>query len=64
MNIMNTLKKLLTVPEVADILSIGRTKAYQLTKSKEIPSIGVGRGVRVHPDALAEYINKQGASAK
>jgi excisionase family DNA binding protein len=57
-------KKLLKVLEVADILSIGRTKAYQLVKSKEIPSVGVGRCVRIHPDALAEYINKQGASAK
>jgi excisionase family DNA binding protein len=61
---MYTNKKLMTVREVADILSIGRTKAYQLIKSKEIPSIGVGRSVRVHPDALAEYINKQGAPAK
>jgi excisionase family DNA binding protein len=47
---------LLTVPEVMERLKVGRTMAYRLIRSGELPSIKVGRARRVATTALDDFI--------
>ena len=49
-------KLLLTVPEAAERLSLGRTKAYELVLSGRIESVKVGTARRVPVDALDRYV--------
>jgi excisionase family DNA binding protein len=53
--------KLLTMKEVAERLSIGRTTAYKLVEDGDLKAkrIGTGRGtLRVRPVDLERYINQ------
>ena len=47
---------LLKGDDVARILNISRSMAYQLIQRGEIPSVRLGRAVRVHPKALEQFI--------
>jgi excisionase family DNA binding protein len=47
---------LLTVEQVADKLSVGRTTVYELISSGELPSITIRRCRRVLPSDLNAYI--------
>jgi excisionase family DNA binding protein len=49
-------KHLLTIDEVAQLLSIGKTKAYELIRTGLIPSVRIGRSVRVPADRLADFV--------
>jgi excisionase family DNA binding protein len=49
-------KTLLTVTEVARRLSLGRATTYQLVRRGELPSVRVGRAVRVPVHALEAWI--------
>ena len=51
---------LMTVDEAAKALSIGRTKTYELVGSGIIPSVRIGRSVRVPVKQLVELIEKGG----
>lgn len=42
----------MTVAEVAAYLRIGRTTAYELIKNGKIPSVKIGRQIRVFRDDL------------
>ncbi len=42
----------LTVPEAATFLRVGRTAAYEAIRSGEIPSVRIGRSIRVPRLAL------------
>jgi excisionase family DNA binding protein len=55
------MEKLLTVEEVAQILRIGRTRAWGLVMSGEIASVKIGRSRRVEPQAVEEYVARLGA---
>jgi putative molybdopterin biosynthesis protein len=49
--------EVLKVPEVAEILRISRSRAYDLVARGEIPSFRVGeKSVRVHRRMLDEYM--------
>jgi excisionase family DNA binding protein len=48
--------ELLTVPEAARRLSLGRATTYQLVRRGELPSVRVGRAVRVPARALDAWI--------
>src|SRR5213083_1181443 len=50
---------LLESREVARLLGIGRTKTFQLIASGQIPSIRLGRCVRVPAAALYSWIDAQ-----
>ena len=52
------IEKLLTAEEVANILNISRSKAYRLMRLKEIPTITIGKNVRVSAEDLSEYLSK------
>jgi excisionase family DNA binding protein len=52
-------KMLLRPAEVAEVLGIGRSKAYELIGSGVIPSIRIGSSVRVTAEGLRAWIAAQ-----
>ena len=51
------MEKLLARPdEAAATLGVGRTRIYQLLATGALPSVRVGRSVRVPMDALRDWI--------
>lgn len=54
---MNDAKLLLTVPEVAERLGIGRSLTYQLIMGGSIKSITIGKARRVRVEALKEFVD-------
>jgi excisionase family DNA binding protein len=56
--IMPDTKRLLKASEVAEMLQLSRSKAYQLMQQGEIPTVRMGRTVRVKRSDLEEYIKQ------
>ncbi len=57
---------LLRIPEAAETLGIGRTNIYELIATGELPTIHVGRAVRISVGALQKWVEEheqQGLSA-
>ncbi|MBH0176776.1 MAG: helix-turn-helix domain-containing protein [Nitrospira sp.] len=52
----NAENELLTMQEVAAKLKISKDKAYELVRQGVLPSVHVGRSVRVKPASLEAYI--------
>lgn len=50
--------KVLTAKELADVLKIGRDKAYTLIKSKGFPSVCIGKRYIVTDKALNEWLGQ------
>ena len=50
---------LLTVPEAARLLRIGRNLAYELVARREIPSVRLGRVIRVPRASLEQWIDAE-----
>jgi excisionase family DNA binding protein len=50
---------LLTVPEAARRLSIGRTMTYELIAARELPAVHIGRAVRIPADALEAFVARR-----
>ena len=46
----------LNVPQICSVLQIGRTTAYELIRCGRIPSIRVGKQIRVPREALRTLI--------
>lgn len=55
---------LLRVDEAAKMLQIGRNKVYELVATGEIPSLHIGRQLRIPTDGLREWIRRQAAGAE
>jgi excisionase family DNA binding protein len=55
----STSNNLLKGLEVAERLGISKAKAYQLMQRKEIPTVCMGRSVRVRQQDLEEFIKRQ-----
>lgn len=49
-------QKLLTGEQVAQRLDVSRSKAYQMMNRKEIPTIKIGKCVRVRNEDLEDFI--------
>jgi excisionase family DNA binding protein len=49
----------LKVPEVAMVLRIARSRAYELVANGEIPSLRIGRSVRVSREELERWLEEQ-----
>jgi excisionase family DNA binding protein len=47
---------LLRIPEAAEALGIGRTKIYELIATGELPTIRVGRAVRISVSTLQKWV--------
>lgn len=57
---MNDVEKgndLLTVPEMAKILKISRSKAYTLIKEKGFPIIKIGKCIRISRNSVFSWLN-------
>ncbi|MFE5852050.1 helix-turn-helix domain-containing protein [Streptomyces sp. NPDC056500] len=48
--------ELLTVREVKAMLKIGHTKVYDLIRSRELPSLTIGRSRRISAAAVRAYL--------
>ena len=55
-------KILLKVPEVAEMIGLGRSKAYQLMGSGELASVRVGRARRIPTEAVRKWVADQSAA--
>lgn len=54
-----TVDKLLLKPEeAAELLSIGRSKVYELIGTGELASVRIGTSRRIPADALAEFVEE------
>lgn len=56
------MRRLLTVEEAAGILGVNRARAYELVRQGIVPSVRLGRQVRVDPIRLEEFIHAGGIS--
>jgi len=52
-------KLLLTVREAQDVLSIGRSKLYELIASGALPVVRIGRAVRLPVKELEKWVIDQ-----
>lgn len=55
---------LLTVPEAAQLLRIGRNLAYELVARGEIPALHLGRAIRIPRGALEEWVAGQSVTRR
>ncbi|HMM95048.1 helix-turn-helix domain-containing protein [Phycicoccus sp.] len=49
-------KLLYKVADVAQVLSLSRTKVYELVRSGELPSVRIGGSRRVRGEDLTDYV--------
>ena len=49
---------LLTIPQVAALLNLGRTKVYELIDREQLPVVRFGRAVRVSLAALQTWLEQ------
>jgi len=49
----------LTLREMQEMFSIGRTKAWQLVASGEVPAVKIGHSVRVSRRELERWLEEQ-----
>ena len=52
------MKRLLRPEEVASLLNVSRAYAYLLMQRGEIPTVKMGRSVRVRPQDLAAFVEQ------
>ena len=50
---------LLRVPEVARMLSLSRSRVYEMTQTGELPHIRMGKSVRVPHSGLLRYLERR-----
>ena len=55
-----TRPKLLTVEEVAEVLRVSKMTVYRLAEKGELPSVRVGRSIRIVEDGLDMYLRRGG----
>src|SRR5665811_1836874 len=56
-------KGVFTIDEVANYLRISRTSAYELVRQRKIPTMRVGRSIRIPRRLLAAYLRGTDADA-
>lgn len=54
---ISKLPLVLTIDDLISVLHIGRNKAYDLVKTKQIQSIKVGKQIRIPRAALERYLS-------
>ena len=54
-----TLPRLLIAQDVAAALNMGLSTVYQLVDRGELPSIRIGRSVRIRPEDLEKFIESK-----
>ncbi|HEY4684817.1 MAG TPA: helix-turn-helix domain-containing protein [Dehalococcoidia bacterium] len=51
-------KLLLTIPEAAQRVGLGRSKLYELIQAGDVPVVRIGRAVRISAERLREWTEK------
>lgn len=54
---INNLPLVLSVPELASVLHIGRNAAYDLVNSGQIRCVRIGKNIRIPQSALMDYLS-------
>jgi len=54
---MDNENKILTVPEMAELLKISRSKAYELVKDVTFPIIKIGKCIRISKKELESWLH-------
>ena len=54
----NNYNDVVTVGELAKMLKIGRNTAYELVRAGIVPSVKIGRQIRISKQAVLNYIAK------
>ena len=49
----------LSLKDVQQLLGIGRTKAYELVGTGELPAVRIGRCIRINRRELDEWLHRQ-----
>ena len=52
------LPALLTIEEMREVLRIGRNAAYEMVKEGTIPTIRIGRSIRIPRKALIQFVEQ------
>ncbi len=52
-------KLLLRPREVTELLGLSKSRVYQLLCQRQIPSVRIGRSIRVPSQALTEWVEQQ-----
>ena len=52
-------QRLISVPELARYLSIGRCKAYDLAKQPDFPSIKIGQKILIDTELLEKWLQNK-----
>ena len=55
---------LLTIPQAAYVLAVGRTTVYELIGAGDLEAVHIGRSVRIPIDALQSFVNRRASSAR
>ncbi|WP_422444302.1 helix-turn-helix domain-containing protein [Thermoanaerobacterium sp. DL9XJH110] len=56
---MRNYPDVMTIPQMAEFLQIGRCKAYRLAKTPGFPAVNLGkRGIRISKQALLKWMEK------
>ncbi|MFB7928954.1 helix-turn-helix domain-containing protein [Streptomyces sp. NPDC056039] len=53
---MTASTELLTVPQVMERLQLGRTAVYDLLRTRQLPSLTLGRARRIPAHSLTDFI--------
>ncbi len=61
--LFDTAPLLLTVPEAARMLGVGRTLTYELIGSGQLEVVHIGRATRVPIDAVHAFVERRRADA-
>ena len=61
---MDEPKLLLKCSEAAKRLSMGRAKVYLMAASGELPSIRIGRAIRISAESLREWVRRKQVEAE
>lgn len=59
MCMLDSYSDVLTVNDVMNILHIGRNKAYELLRSKVIPSIKIGKKYVIPKNLMIEFLSNR-----
>ncbi len=53
---------LVTIPQAAELLAVGRSTIYQLIWDHELAPVRIGRSVRLTIDDLEDYVQRKRAA--
>jgi len=54
------IKDLLDIPEVAKLLNIPKSRAYELSRQQDgFPTVRIGKYIRVNPSVLEQWVKRQ-----